>query len=100
MEEVKIDKRTKGYKHLAEGAKESQAIETLKEAGIPIKMAMFKIAVKFLNEAPETAYYDPKDGAKPNKSATMYYTPHGLLCEKKQQKMIVPLGNIAYALAL
>lgn len=104
MEETqKIDKRTKEYKSsnlIGEPIHIPGSYETLKNAGIPIKMAMFKTAVKFLNEAPQTEFHDPSTKARMDKSATMWYTPHGLICEKKGQTMIVPLATVGYSLPL
>jgi hypothetical protein len=106
MEETqKIDKRTKEYKTKTINNIEYETTDTtpyqaLKNAGIPIKMSMFKTAVKFLNEAPQTEFHAPETKARMDKTATMWYTPHGLLCEKKGQTMIVPLATVGYSLPL
>lgn len=82
----------------------STAYEALKEIGIPVKVAMFKVPVKFKNQAPESAFYDPSEKAKSHKTAVMHYTPHGLTCEQTISKiphsMIIPLENVVYTLPL
>lgn len=103
MEETKTDKRTKEFK--SQQTDKTQ-FDILKESGMPIKMAMFKSAVKFLQDTPQTEYHDPSTAVNtPStlqraKQAKMWFTPHGLLCERLNQRMIVPLSNVGYSIAL
>jgi len=69
----------------------------LVETGIPITMAVFHRTVRSHTGEPETAFFDPdfKPAPKPSKAATMYYTPHGLVCDQKGKFKIIPLANVS-----
>lgn len=91
MEEQKIDKRTKEYKLQKS---EDPIFDELKATGIPIKMAMFHRNVRSWTGEPETAFY--VSGAKPSRTATMWLTPHFLLCEQKGgYTKLIPLANVS-----
>lgn len=112
MEESKVDKRTKEYKtnltqiNKPEETKASYKYlvdenlwDSLKESGFPVKEAVFHRTVKSGSGEPETAFY--ASGAKPSRTASMWYSPCGLLCEQaKEKKVIIPLANVVYALPL
>lgn len=113
MEETqKIDKRIKSYKTTVTHTDIPETNDTrieavpsnyaaLKIMGIPLKMIVTRYAIKFIgkNEAPQTSFYDPTDykgSSTPtlDKRAKMWYTPHGVICERNDQIKIVPLANI------
>lgn len=73
--------------------------EDLKKMGIPVKKVVFAKQILSWNGTPETHFYSPGLGNIDSRVANMWYTPHGLLCEQgpKQNKRIVPLGNVTYA---
>lgn len=97
-QESKTDKRTKEYKVINEKP-QTTAFEILKQTGIPVKEAVFHRTVKSWNGEPETAFY--ATGGKPSRTATMWFTPHGLACEQaKGKKILIPLANIVYAIPL
>lgn len=101
MEEAKIDKRTKEYKQTSTKFElDSESTESyikMRDIGIPIKEAVFRRTVKSWTGEPETAFYS--SGAKPSRTATMWLTPCGLLCEQaKGKRVIVGSGNINYSI--
>ncbi len=76
-----------------------QTWEMLKNAAIPVKEAVFHRTVKSWNGEPETAFY--ATGGKPSRTATMWYSPYGLLCEQaKGKSIIIPLANVVYTIPL
>lgn len=94
-ETKKLDKRTKEYKESTDLA----VWTALKESAIPVKEAVFHRNVKSWNGEPETAFY--ATGGKPSRTARMWYSTAGLLCEQeKNTKRIIPLANVVYAIPL
>lgn len=69
---------------------------------IPVSVAVFHRTVQSFGSngivgEPETAFYAPESKSKPSRTAKMYYTPHGLICEQKYGTVIVPLANVVFA---
>lgn len=111
MEEtMKIDKRSREYKasktvpgtNFTKGESfefSTDLWEQMKLSGIPTKEAVFHRTVKSWNGEPETAFY--ASGGKPSRTAQMWYSPAGLLCEQaKGKRIIIPLANVVYSILL
>lgn len=72
----------------------TEAIKVLIEKGHLVQEAVFHRTVKSSSGEPETAFYT--SGAKPSRTANMWYTPQGLVCEQKSTWMIIPAANVVY----
>lgn len=86
-------------------------IQELIDNGIPLKMAVFhRTVLSFGNFGtvtgePENAFWAPsgdktKPNAKPSRTAKMWYTPHGLVCEQHGIYKIIPTANVSDTIVL
>jgi hypothetical protein len=70
------------------------------DGALVVKGAEFHRAIRSYGASiagePETALYE-KGGAKPSRTAEMWYTPHGLVCKQRHGCIIIPLANVSYA---
>lgn len=70
-------------------------VESLIAMGIPIKAAIFHDTIRFgVQGVPEFALYDPSEGSKASRTAKMWYTPAGLLCQQGKNQKLIPLANV------
>jgi hypothetical protein len=77
----------------------TSAYDIMKAQSIPVREAVFHRVVKSWNGEPETAFY--ATGGKPSRTATMWLSPCGLICEQaKGRRVIIPLANVVYTIPL
>lgn len=75
--------------------KDSFDVQTLMDMGIPVKAAVFHDTIRFgIQGVPEFALYDPSEKSKSSRTAKMWYTPAGLLCQQGKYTKLVPLANV------
>lgn len=92
--EIELDEKPQRTKKKVIPANSREQFLVLIESGIPLKMATFHRAVRSWTGEPETAFY--ASGAKPSRTAKMWYTPHGMAWEHNEATMgIVPLANVS-----
>lgn len=75
----------------------TEAYEQMKALSIPIKKAVFHATVTSFSGEPEFAFYTM--GAKPSRTAKMWLSQAGLICEQYKKDVlmlskIVPSSNI------
>ena len=98
MEETQEVKTPKKRTQPTTNGVETSAYSDIKEMGIPVKTAVFHRAINAGPGVgtPDFALYTSGTNVS-SRLATMWYTPHGLICEQKGNKRrIVPLANIVY----
>lgn len=99
MEETKTESKKLEKQKKQESAKPIdprtvKMIQELIDIGIPLRKVVFARSVISLHNEPEFAFYTPEPNVRPSRTAKMWYTPHGVLCEQKCGYKLIPLANV------
>lgn len=87
----------KNQKPAQKKTKVPAGVQELIDIGIPLKNVIFLEPVLSYKREPENAFYSPlSEGrqAKPSRTGSIWYTPHGVVVEQHGMYKIIPLSNV------
>jgi hypothetical protein len=79
---------------MEERKKAHPSLEKLIETGIPLSEVLFQRTVQNVQKGAETVLRSK--GNRPDRVATLWYTPHGVVVYQFEKYSIIPLANCAY----
>jgi len=89
-------RRGRPPKEVVQETTKQDSFEGLKALGIPLQWVVFQNAVRSWNDTPQFQLFDanPSEGAKKEKQAKLWATPHFLVWEAQGKRDMIPMSNV------